>query len=228
MTSHIDAAEWPDKLAAHVVEDGDGAPPRIHGFDVESDLAQHYPFVTTVVLALTGELPDEASAAAIDVALRFLTPVSVAAAPAHAAVLSRVAGARTGNIVAVGALGLCEQARDRLARQVETLAWLAAGATDAPPASACPAGAGDRESVERLRAALVTTGLVVPALARDVSREAAVLGVLHACGLTRPEQLETVIVFAGLACVAAEAFAWAHGRIREYPTNLPRFEHGTP
>ena len=64
MTSYVDKQEWPDTLAAHVVDDCEGAPPRIHGYDVESDLARHYPFSTTVVLALTGELPDGARAAA--------------------------------------------------------------------------------------------------------------------------------------------------------------------
>jgi len=227
MTSYIDAQEWPDKLAAHVVDDASGAP-RVHGYDVERDLARNYPFSTTIVLALTGELPNDARAAALDVALQFLAPVAVAAAPAHAAVLARVSGARTGNVLAVGAVGLCEQARDLVLRHGETLAWLAAGAAGEPPACARASEARDGEATVRLREALVASGLAVPALARELTREAACLCVLHACGLGRPEQLEAVVVLAGLPCVAAEAFAYAHGRIREYPTNLPRFEHEGP
>lgn len=228
MTSHIDRHAWPERLSAHVVHDGDGGPPRIHGYDVEADLARHYPFSATVVLALTGELPDDARVAALDVALQFLAPVPVAQAPAHAAVLARVSGARTASVVAVGALGLCEQARDLLARHAETLAWLDGGASGEPPASARPANPDDDAATARLRSALSPSGLLVPALSHALAREAACLAVLHACGLGRPEQIETTVVLAGLPCVAAEAFAYGYGRIRDYPTNLPRFEHEEP
>ena len=227
MTGYVDSHEWPDKLTARVVDSAEGAP-RIHGYDVESDLARSYPFSTTVVLALTGELPDDARVAAIEVALQFLAPIAIAAAPTHAAVLARVSGARTANVLAVGAVGLCEQARDLVARHHDTLTWLATGAASEPPSCARAIDPQDSESSARLRAALSANGLAVPALAHDVTREAACLAVLHACGLARPEQLETVIVLARLPCVAAEAFAFAHGRIRDYPTNLPRFEHEVP
>src|SRR5262245_48707929 len=82
----VEAYPWPEKLEARVVTPGDA--PRLHGYDVEADLCAHYSFVETVLLSLTGELPSEPQAAAFDVALQFLGPLSVAHASTHAAVLA--------------------------------------------------------------------------------------------------------------------------------------------
>lgn len=226
MTSYIDSQQWPAKLTAHVVEPD--ATPRIHGYDVEADLARHYPFSTTVLLALSGELPDDATARAFDVALTFLAPAPVSQPPAHAAVLARVSGARTSNVLAAGAIGLCEQARFFVTEHADVLRWLSAGATEAAPADALARDDDDRAGAASLRRALEAVPLPVAALAHDLSRSAAVLAALHACGLRRPEQLETALVFARLPCVAAEAFAVAHGRFRDYPTNLPPFSYEAP
>ena len=85
-TGPLDAAEWPEKLTARVVTAG--ARPRLHGYDVEADLARHYSFTEMVLLSLTGNLPTAQEARAFDVALQFAAPVSVQEAPTHATMVS--------------------------------------------------------------------------------------------------------------------------------------------
>ena len=90
MTTHrgpLDDVEWPKKLPAHVVTAGPA--PRVHGYDVENDLARHYSFSDAIYLSLVGELPNDATSRAFEIALHFLAPVSAAEAPSHAAILAR-------------------------------------------------------------------------------------------------------------------------------------------
>ena len=48
----IEAREWPSELSARAVSDAGER--RLFGYDVESDLARHYAFSDTLLLALTG------------------------------------------------------------------------------------------------------------------------------------------------------------------------------
>jgi hypothetical protein len=217
----LDEAPAPSTLRAHVVTPG--AAPRVHGYDVEGDLARHYGAAETTLLALTGELPAPEVARAFEVATAFLAPVSVAEAPAHAAVLARLCRARTSGILGIAAIALAEQARTVVADHADLVAWLDRPSGDAPARGA--ATDDDARSVARLRAALAPTGLRVGLLDRDPTRTAALVAVLHACGLVRPEQIETAIVIARLPCVMAEASAVRPGRFRRYPTNLPPFRY---
>src|SRR5213075_2997917 len=81
----------------------------------------------------------------------------------------------------------------------------------------------EREAVERLRLALQRTGLSVPALQQSVTREAAILSVLFACGLRRAEQLQAAVVLARMPCALAEGFAERATNFGHYPINLPPF-----
>jgi hypothetical protein len=55
----LEDAPFPEKLNARVVTPG--ANPRVHGYDVEGDLAAHYTSSETMLLCLTGELPEPGS-----------------------------------------------------------------------------------------------------------------------------------------------------------------------
>lgn len=221
-TGPLEAAPFPERLTARVVTPG--REPRVHGYDVESDLARHYGAADLVLLSLTGELPAPPARAAFEVAWSFLAPVTVADAAGHAAVLARLCGATTASTVGVAAIGLAEQARVLLAEHDELLRWLQ---SDAP---ALPERYQSRElevraAVARLRRALAATGLSVPALQQSPTRDAALLSVLFACGLARAEQLEAAVVLARLPCALAEGFAEATANFAEYPMHLPAFAY---
>jgi hypothetical protein len=218
----LEAGQFPDKLTARVVTAA--ASPRVHGYDVESDLAHHYGATELVLLSLTGELPTEPERAAFEVAWLFLAPVSVAHAGPHASVLARLCGATTSSIVGVAAIGLAEQARALLAEHGELLRNLRLGAVTLPERyrSSAPE---EREAVERLRRALQRTGLSVPALQQSLTRDAALLSVLFACGLRQPEQLQAIIVLARMPCALAEGFAERATNFGQYPVNLPGFAY---
>jgi hypothetical protein len=221
----IEDHEWPDTLRGHVVTPG-GAP-RVHGYLVERDLAKHYRFTDTALLALTGELPTDGQAAAFDVAMTFLAPLSVAEAPAHAAVLARICGARASAIVAAAAIALAERARFVVARSSRVFDWLAAPGEALDPALVA-AGEEDRDSVASLREALGQRGVIVDVLANPLSREAALLATLWFAGLRRPELVETALVMAALPTVVAEAYCHDVAAFRQYPMKLPPFTYEDP
>src|SRR5919112_1099801 len=89
----IEDHAFPTEIEARVITPG--LDPRLHGFSVEGDLAIHYRFPELVQLALTGVPPDEECGRALDIALQFVAPLAIAEAPTHAAVLTRLFGART-------------------------------------------------------------------------------------------------------------------------------------
>lgn len=217
----FDVMEWPERIKARVVEPGDE--PAIHGYEVERDLAVHHGFTSTLYLTLTGELPQPAQQRAFDVAMTFLTPVAVHEAATHAAVLTRLCDAPARNVLAVAAIGLAGRAHFVVDQQRALLAWLACPHGPAP-AEACSRDDAATGHRQRLRAAL-GAALDVPALAQPLSREAALIAVLFACGLRRPEQLEAVWTLSGLAASFAEGIATPAKSFRDYPMNLPAFRY---
>ena len=174
-----------------------GAQPRLHGYDVEGDLARHYQPADLTFLALTGELPTPEGSAALGVAMMFLAPVSVGHASAHAAVLSRLCGAPTRSTVGVAAIGLAEQARVEVATHRPLLVWLAEPSHPFPEAFGAESPADDA-ALERLRAALLQHSISLPLLERSLSRGAALFVVLLHAGIRRAEQLEALLVMARL------------------------------
>jgi hypothetical protein len=222
MSGPIEDKQLPTRLMSHVVTSG--AAPRIHGYDVQSDLARHYEFTDVLFLALVGELPQRAERCAFDVALAFAAPVTMAEAPAHAAALSRVCGPRTSSMFAVAAIAAAEQVRVSLDAHADWLSKLVLGELDGSE------GLGardddDRDAVRRLELALGTFAAKVPALRCDVGLETAIISTLVACGFRAREQLEAVLSLAKLPTICAEALAWRPGELRAYPMNLPRFEY---
>jgi hypothetical protein len=218
----LETHAFPETLTARVVTPG--SQPRIHGYDVEADLAHHYDPTELLFLALTGELPTAGAAAALRVALAFFAPVSVAHASVHAAALARLCGTTTASIVGVAAIGLSEQVRVLLDEHAELFAWLKTP-TGALPARYRASGTADRESTKRLGAALEASGLEVRALTEDPTRDAALLSVLFACGLARRDQLEAAIVTARLPSAVAEALSENVVDFAHYPINLPRYRY---
>lgn len=214
----LESGEFPDRLSARVVSPG--AEPHLHGYDVEADLAKHYGMADGLLLTLTGELPSEQARAAFEVAWLFLAPVSVAEAGPHAAVLARLCGATASSTIGVAAIGLAEQARCLLTEHAELLGWLRAKSGELP--SRYRAAVAD-PAVDRLRDTLASTGLAVPALEQRPTRDAALISVLFACGLKRPELLQTAIVLARLPAALAEGFAERATNFGNYPINLPAF-----
>lgn len=215
-------ASFPTRLTARVVTPGER--PRVHGFDVEGDLARHYQPTDLLFLFLNGELPAAPVSRALTVALMFLAPVSVAHASTHAAVVGRLCGTPASSAFGVAAIGTAEHARSLLDDHAELIAWLATPRGSLPERFQAR-GAADLAAVQRLELALAPTGFSVPALAERPSRDAALLMVLFALGFQQREQLETVIALARLPSAIAEAFAERPANFGNYPINLPRFAY---
>ncbi|HEY3820045.1 MAG TPA: hypothetical protein VGL81_22925 [Polyangiaceae bacterium] len=206
----LDDVAWPDKITAHVVAPGHR--PRVHGYDVEGDLARHYSFTDTVLLALTGELPSEAQSSAFEVAMQFLSPSPVNEAPAHAAVIVRICNVLTSAIVGTAAITLGEQARATVEGEQATR----------------PVSPEERASVERLRDVLRSRGVLVPTIEYDLGRTAALIATLRFAGLERAEQIEAAIVLARLPAAVSEAFATPTHSYRDYPADLPAVRYMEP
>ena len=216
----IEDHSFPTTLEARVTTPGPN--PRLHGFSVEEDLALYYRYPELVLVALTGTLPDEIRGRAFDVALQFLAPVSVAEAPAHAAVLARICSARPSSVIAVACIALVERARHLMSEHRELFEWLDHGQGELPPRYRGH-GEEDRASLERLRKALAAAGADVPTLGLGPNRWTAIFLTLHFAGLRRAEHWEAVLVMSGLAPVLAEAEAHAPCSFDHYPMDLPAF-----
>ncbi|MET0594231.1 MAG: hypothetical protein ABW133_16130 [Polyangiaceae bacterium] len=215
----IEDHEFPDAIEARVMTPG--AEPRLHGFNVEGDLAIHYRISELVQVALTGAAPDEARGRAFDIALQFLAPLAISEAPTHAAVLARLCGARTSSILAVTCIALAERARQLVADHRELFEWLARAEGDLPPRFRATCS-DDLASVQRLEKALAAAGIIVPGLTH-ASRQSALFMTLHFAGLTRDQHFETVLVLASVAPTLAEAEAHRPGAFEQYPMRLPDF-----
>lgn len=215
----IENRQWPSELSARaVLDDNNGR--RLFGYDLESDLAVNYSLSDVLLLAITGEIPDEPRLRAFQVALCFATGMPVAEAPVHAAVVGRLCGVRTGGVLAIGAIALGEH--------VDTLLAAIGGAleTECPvelPPSLRARDTADRAAVERLRAAL--EDFDVPVLRMDPSRDVAVVAVLRACGVETSFQIGAALVLARLTSVVAESGATRPGSFKEYPIDTPHFEY---
>ena len=216
----LDIASFPETLSARVVTPGPR--PRLHGYDVEGDLARHYGPADLLLLSLAGELPSPEASAALGVALTFLAPVSVAHASVHAAVLARTCGTTSCSTIGVAAIGLSEQARVLLDEHAELLAWLSTRSGPLPARFRATEPA-DREATARLRDALADTRFAAPELDEEPTRDAALLLVLFRSGLTERSQLEAAIVTARLPGAVAEAMRVKVADFNQYPTNLPRY-----
>ncbi len=216
---------WPERLTARVVEPGPDA--RIHGYHVSGDLARHHGMVDVLWLALTGELPTDAERAALDAATVLLAPVHVGQAPAHAAFLSRIAGATPGATVAIAAVGLGELARHERELLAPWITWLERNDGPVPAVACAPiesaeAAAGQRWLDSKMRLWFgAGRGLPPGAL----TRVACGYALLARLGLRGPLAIETVTVWARLPAIAAEAAHAGAGAVRQYPARLPDYQY---
>ncbi len=224
----FDREAWPARLAAHVVSPG--PEPRLHGYAVAGDLARFYGAIDVTWLVLRGELPTAAERAAFDVAMVLLAPVSVGEAPAHAAGLARIAGAPPAATIAITAVGLGEQARAEREAMAAWWAWLDAPTGAVPACATVPTGA--RESLEAQAARRWLDGQLRSWFGADrglpdapLDRVACGHAILHRLGLRGPVVLETVLVWARLPAVMAEAAAVRIGDVRGYPARLPDYQY---
>jgi len=215
-------AAFPARLTARVITPGER--PRVHGYDVEGDLAQHYQPSDLLFLMLMGELPSGPVSRAFAVALMFLGPVSVAHASTHAAVVGRLCGSPAVGMFGVAAIGAAEHARSLLDEHEPLFSWLRAQNSPLPERFRAR-DAAELAAVQRLEQALEATGLAVPALAERPTRDAALLMVLFAVGFKRRERLEAAIMLARLPSGICEALAERPTNFGNYPINLPRFAY---
>lgn len=209
----LDMATWPDKISAQVVQPGDA--PRLYGYDVQRDLAKHYRWSELLYLSLTGELPQEARTPAIEVALIFLSTVSVAEAPGHAAVLAGFCGVTHSAAVSIVTMALAEQARTFI-EQYQAL-----------PKEAVMPSSRD-EGIVQLRQRLEEHNVDNLILETRLGVMGAALSVLEQCGLAQPAQLETAWVITRLPVALAEARHQPVGKFLKYPTQLPAFAYHHP
>ncbi len=124
----------------------------------------------------------------------------------------------------IAALALAERARHLVAEHAALIRWLDAPSGDFPVAFVATS-ADEEAATARVQAAVQETGLDVPALSASPTRAAALLAVVHACGVRRPEQIEATLVMAQMPCVIAEAFAASPVGFQDYPMRLPPYRH---
>lgn len=220
MDDPVERQTWPSTLTARVV--AGGPEPRVLGYRVDDDLAPNYSFAETLFLLTTGRLPEDDAGRAFEIALLFTLPISAGDAATHAASLARMCGARPKNVIAISAAGVAERAAERVDDAL--LRWLADGG--APPPSAL-ASTPDVRTAALLRT-LPSRFAALPAFAHSLHVDAAVIAVLHECGVRTPESIVLALTVAGLGATSAEALATPLLDFRNYPMQLPLFDYAEP
>ncbi len=221
--SPIDDMKTPDVLEARAcaVENGEHF---LHGYSLETDLALHYGFDETLLLALLGRAPAEEEARCFRIVAHFVAATHVTSAPVHAAMLAKRYGARTAGVTSVAAIGLAEQIRSELSRMAPLLKWLRdGGSQDSLPACGARSSDQDDARVERLRVALRGADACPAALSLEVDSSAATLVCLWYAGLRHEWQIEAAFTACRLPLALSEALRHERGDLNSYPINLPRF-----
>jgi hypothetical protein len=143
-----------------------------------------------------------------EVALQFISPIAVSEAPVHATVLANVGGARNSALIGVAAITLAERARTIVS---EHSTFKQASNND------------ERLSVDRLRNNLSSMNVDVPELNNDPCRWSALFAVLRFIGISEPNKVESVLVFASLVPTLVETWCHEPGKLMKYPMNVPEF-----
>jgi hypothetical protein len=195
----VESRDWAERLPAHVASPG--PPHRTRGYATVEDLGANYSFAESVLITLGAPPPSPAWGQAANLALIALGATTVADAPVHAAALTARFGSPARVSLAIGMLGLAEQAD----------AHLRAPATDDEPSASLWMGLPEE----------VRTALGDP----DPGQTALALAVLRAAGLRTDIQLLAAMCMARLPVLAAEADAVTPGDLRDYPLRLPDFAY---
>lgn len=211
-------------LPARVVSPGPS--PRVHGYDVQSDLSVNYSVADVAFLALTGELPGDHVGRALDVVALFVGPLCVSVAPTHAATLTQLCGAPPRAVVSMAALGLSERAQAIVSEHANFLSWL--DAPSGPPPAIALANDTGEAATTRLCAALRATADQIPALRHPLTLSAGAIATLHWCGLRTVGALVAFFAWASMPFVCAEALTMKAGNFRDYPLLLPDFTYVAP
>ena len=221
----LDRVNFPERLTAMVVEPS--VDPRVHGYAVQGELGHSADFLQVAWLALTGELPNSAEREAFSLALVWLAPLHVGEGPAHAAVLSRVAGAPPEMVPAIGVVALGQLISHELEACAPLFAWLQARSGSLPndvlepePTTAQQAAWG-RVSADATRwfgAGHAFTGA-------PWRRVPAAYALLHALGLRDAPRLQALATMARLPVMLAEAACVSPGAVLRYPTKTPAYRY---
>jgi hypothetical protein len=220
-TGPIEAGKWPDALQARVVSPG--TEPRVFGYEVFTDLAQHYRLAEVLLLLLTGELPDSRVAEAFETACIHLAPAGVDEPPAHVALLARLCGASDKGVIGAATLALSEQAEHFAARSQPLLDYCNGHGNY--PANRAARNDQERAIVDRLREQLDERGLKVSVFERNPDLESALVATLHRCGLRQGHQLSMVWCLSRFLTVCVEGFAAAPGDFASYPIRCPDYTY---
>jgi hypothetical protein len=224
----FDRTPFPERLRGHVVDPG--PEPRIHGYAVRADLARGVSFQDLGWLALTGELPTEAEAEALALALSWLAPLHVGQGPVHAAVLARITGAPAEVVPAIAVAALGQWVAEEGRRFAALFDWLDGNRAD-PGQAANPTPTAEDRALHAELAAATGRWFGVPLPLEPVlHREAAAYAVLHRLGVSDPLRLQAFAAWARLPVVLAEACCTRQGGVDAYPARLPdyRYVGGAP
>ncbi|QQR91521.1 MAG: hypothetical protein IPJ88_07320 [Myxococcales bacterium] len=210
---------FPSKLKALVSKPGPN--PAIHGISIYSDLVTFYTFVEQVYFTLTARFPSPTESKVFEKTLQFLTPSHIGEAPVHAAMLARLSGTRDPSVIAIGALGLTEQAHFFVTEHVPLIEWHKFQKEPLPKQYL--AQNEEKNVTANLIEAVDKLNFNIPPYLPHLKADSAALCVLLDLGLKEMWQIETLCVLSKLSGVCSEAFAHETGSLTNYPFNLPNF-----
>ncbi len=216
----IEDGTWTSQLEAVAFDLG--PPLRLHGYAFASDLLRHYSFTEVVFTSLIGEAPTQAQAKLFEVALILLSPLTVAEAPSHAAVLAKLCGSEDAGVLAAGGVVLFDRARVLVEEHAELTHWLD-DPTGALPERFLAKTPYERELVGE---ALRRFGETLPPFATEkLAPNALAFALLLSLGFRKSLALTSVVAIASMASMVSEALPRTAEQRDRYPLDVPPFRY---
>lgn len=192
--------------------------PSIFGYDIETDLLQHYSLQEVLLLTLTGELPDKKQSLLLSVVLTSLVAGNPTDDYVHGGILTRTFSNAEESILPAVAPIAAQRTLHLLNSHQPFIEWLK-NPTEPLPEIAV----GSENKTQPLIDALQRRGVKSKFLDFPLTTTAARFALLFEAGLTERWQLQFICSWMALLAPTAEAMARPSCAFLDYPIRLPRF-----
>lgn len=196
---------------------------RIHGFDLDADLAPAIGPTGVLLTTWLGEPPNGSQLRTFAVALTMAAPFGAHEGPVHAALVARACGSDETAVLSTALVVLAQRCGADVEAHAPLIAWATnEGRGEAPSCShedTC-----DGAALEQL-GQLERSPIVDALRASPPCRTGGALALAARAGLHDRAHLEAFLAMARLPTLVAEVVAAPRGDLSQIPLNLPAFRY---
>lgn len=196
---------------------------RIHGFDLDDDLAPALGPTGALLTTWLGELPNDAQVQIFGTALTIAAPFAAHEGPVHAALVARACGSDETAVLSTAYVVLAQRCGGDVDAHAPVIAWLTNDDDGDAPACAHDDTC-DRAALDQVRG-LPPSPTVDRLMRVSLCRTGWALALAVHAGLREKGHLEAFLAMARLPALVAEAVAAPRGDLAQIPLNLPSYRY---